>query len=92
MHGESHACSESVQSQYDWSNSTPSEAVINAIASLEGVEPTALPVELGTTLYDHVDPDALNTLVTGDNPHTISFIVDEYKIQIDGNTMVICYD
>ncbi|WP_121744874.1 HalOD1 output domain-containing protein [Natronorubrum halophilum] len=83
---------ESIQSQYDWSYIAPSEAVIDAIACLEDVESVALSVQLDTTLYDHIDPESLDTLVTGCSTLSISFIVDEYKIQINGNTLIISCD
>lgn len=80
-----------VQAQYDWSTTSPSIAIIDAIATLENVDPVGLSSTLDTTLFDYVDPDALDTLVTDDGNILISFTIDEYTVQIDENTLVICY-
>lgn len=90
--GEPRSYSNSVQSQYDWSNVNPSIAVIDAISSMMNVDPTTLSKETGTTLFDHVDPEALDTLVTDDEPVSISFTVDEYRIRIEGSELVVFYE
>lgn len=41
----------------------PSIAIVQAIAIIENADPTELPSEAGITLYDHIDPDALDRLV-----------------------------
>lgn len=84
--------SESVQSQYDWSNIAPSQAIVKAIASIENVEPVDLSVEEDWTLHDHVDPEALDTLMDEDDPVSVSFTVGAYKIQIEGRTLQICFN
>lgn len=78
---------ESVQSQYDWSTRRPSVALIEAISVIENVEPTDLPV----TLSDHIDPEALNALTTNDSRVTISFLLDEYRVHVNGDGLVITY-
>ena len=77
------------QQQLDWSETTPSMAVIDAIASVENTEPTDVVEELDTTLFDHVDPEALDALITGDNPVSISFTIDEYEVRFDGDTLEV---
>lgn len=79
---------ESIQAQYDWSTIRPSLAVVNAISSIENAEP----IDLSITLYDHINPEALDTLVIDDSNITISFTLNEYRIRIDGNRLVITYD
>lgn len=81
--------SESLRRQHDWSSTAPSRAVIDGIAALEEVDPVALSLHQNTTLYDYVDPEALDTLATGDHSTTLSFTVDGYEIKIDGNTLTI---
>lgn len=49
---------EVVRSQYDWESITPSTAVVETVAAATNREQS----ELGT-LYDFLDPDALNTLI-----------------------------
>lgn len=83
--------SKSVQARYDWRTTQPSIAIINAIATLENVEPIKLSTALDTTLFDHVDPESLDTLVTNDGHISISFPIREYNVQIDGDTLEIRY-
>jgi hypothetical protein len=51
---------ETVQASYDWETTTPSQAVVEAIAIATNREPTDL-----EPLYDSVDPDALDGLFEG---------------------------
>ena len=63
-----------VQATYDWSSVAPSTAVVETVAIAVDRELTAL-----DSLYESIDPDALDTLVrsnrssTDDRPTTISF-------------------
>lgn len=79
----------SVQEHHDWSETSPSTAVMEAIAALEHVHSTDLHMDPGITLYDYVDSEALDALVTNDNDVCISFPVNEYNIHIDGNMVTI---
>lgn len=62
---------------------------MEAIAALERVHSTALHMDPGITLYDYVDPEALDALVTNDSDVSISFSINEYTIHIDGNMLTI---
>lgn len=84
--------SKSTKTQYDWSNTVPSRAVINSIASIKNIEPAKLPIEEGITLYEYVDPESLDSLVTNDSSISITFTIDDCKIQIEGNEMTVSYD
>lgn len=75
--------------EYDWSNVAPSYAVIEAVSGIENTEPMSLSEELDTTLFDHVDPDALDTLLTSNTEISLSFTFAEYRIHIDGNTLFV---
>lgn len=61
--------------------------VVHAISDVTGVDPT----DAGFRLYDHVDPDALNTLFrprSDDAPRnraTLSFRVWEYQVTVQGD-------
>ena len=52
-----------VEHRYD-SDTPASIAIVRAIAVLENVDPMDSPTDLGITLYDHVDPTALDRLVS----------------------------
>lgn len=92
--GDSHTGTDqqSVQNHCDWRETTPSTAVIDAIAAIENVESVDLPLVLDTTLFDHIDPDALDTLVNDDEDVLISFSVDEYAVRIDGCELLISHN
>jgi len=57
------------QSEQEWSNTEPSFAVVEAIAGLENVEPE----DLSTPLFDCIDSEALDTLITNSTEIAISF-------------------
>lgn len=75
---------EIVRSHHDWTTTSPSQAVIEAIATAEETTPGALARETGTTLYDYIDPEALDSLVDSDRDGSveISFDVDHLHITI----------
>lgn len=64
-----------------------STAIIRAIAILENVRPEKLSDEVDLTLYDHVDPDALDRLVAADAERGVSIALGirsehEYAVRI----------
>ena len=73
---------------YDRSETPPSIAVVDAIASVEGVDPVSLSTVGGTTLYDHVDPDALDRLLGAEGVQ-ISFEVGMYTVQVVPDTVTV---
>jgi hypothetical protein len=56
----------------------PSEAVIHALADAEDVPPESLPV----TLWDYVDPEALDSLANADDC-TVRFAVEDYDVTVE---------
>lgn len=77
--------------EYDWAVVSPSIAVIETIAAVEGVDPVSLSTNKGITLYDSVDTDAIDRLVTNgavDNV-SITFNVNGYTVGIENNTITI---
>ncbi len=70
----------------------PSIAVIDALASLEDVRPVNLSDEIGGTLCDFVDPEALDALVTDENAISISFTITEYEVHIDEDKLQVYYE
>lgn len=53
---------EVIDHEYD-AGTPASVAVIRAICAIEDVDPVEAPSELGFVLHDHVDPNALDTLL-----------------------------
>jgi hypothetical protein len=67
----------------------PSIAVVEAVAEAKGVEPT----EMGSTLYDVVDPDALDRLFSGGGSDgfegRVVFELDAYEVTVQSNGDVL---
>jgi len=77
-----------VSQQYDWGKTDASVAIVETIADLEGTEPAAIEV----TLHEHVDPDALDTLLSNGQHVSVSFTIGDYHVRIDGNMLVVTGD
>lgn len=85
---------ESIQAEFDWSEVTPSTAVIETVAIAADCEPTGL-----EPLYDAIEPDALNTLIRSmetnltDGDATVTFAFDGYQVTVqrDGSVIVRPY-
>ena len=73
--------------EYEWDEIDPTSGVVEAVAATTGKEMTAL-----TPLYQEVDPDALNALVsklpTGEEPIEVSFTYSGQKITVDNAGVV----
>lgn len=78
-----------IRRTYDWSATAASMATLTALGTLEEVDPVELSDVFGTTLYDHVDPEALDALVAGEGHVTLSFLIDDYRVRIDGEELTI---
>lgn len=84
-------CTPVVDAQYETdSEKTPVEAIINALATAEGVAVNELP-----PLYDTIDPDALNQLFQSHDGRTdaetvLSFTVGKWNVFVraDGRIRV----
>ena len=67
-----------------------STAVVEAVAETAGVDPT----ELGTSLYDCIDPDALDALFAptyegaGREGGTVRFEMAGYEVTVSGDSLV----
>jgi hypothetical protein len=70
-------------------------AVIDAVATLEGVDPLEFADEVGVTLRDSIDPKALDAVV-GDGSGTgdvfVEFVFLEYRIQVDDAGRIRVFD
>ena len=73
--------------EYTYDTDTPASiAIVLVISTLENVRASASPDELGFTLYDYIDPDALDTLVgdgCGDGDVVVDVQVGKYDVSID---------
>lgn len=78
-----------VQRHYDWSNVSPSVAIIETMAVFEHGEPRRAADVLETPLNEHVSTDALDALVRNDTLTAISLIISDYHVLITGNTVGI---
>lgn len=79
--------------EYDREEIPPSRAVVEAIADVEDVDPVELSTGGGATLYDHVEPDALDRFVSSDtiaNPE-IRMSVDEYTVWVDTDVVLVAF-
>ena len=75
--------------EYEFDAETPASiAVVQAICVLEDVDPLRAPTELGFVLHEHVDPDALDTLLadgSGTGETVLSFEISNggtYAVEI----------
>lgn len=75
--------SDSATVQYRTRDIPPSQALIESLATLENVVPSRLWHDRGQTLSDHVDPEALDSLLDSAVSTSVSFVVDGYAVHID---------
>lgn len=63
----------------------PSIAIIQAICVAENIDPVDAPGDLGFTLYDHVDPEALDRIIKEDTTDTdvcVELLFAGYHVRI----------
>lgn len=83
-----------VEHEYD-GETLPSVAIIQAIAAIEGVNPVDLPTKTGITLYDHVNPGALDQIATvnkDENEITVKLVIrngDQYAVEVQNNGRIV---
>ncbi|MFC5135060.1 MULTISPECIES: HalOD1 output domain-containing protein [Haloferacaceae] len=75
-----------VHARYDWSSTTPSEAVIETVSIAVDRDPATF-----GSLYEAIDTDSLNTIFRPDGPKSIgddtvvSFVFVERQISVHGS-------
>lgn len=82
----------SIRAEFDWSEVTPSTAVIESVAIAADREPTAI-----EPLYETVDPDALDALIrsggsnsTDGDAASVTFALDGFEVTVQrGGTVVV---
>ncbi|MWV39932.1 HalOD1 output domain-containing protein [Natrialba sp. INN-245] len=69
-----------IEREYD--PGTPaSVAIVDELSTLEGTDLT--PDEVGFVLYEHVDPEALDRIVSdGDGDVVVSVAIDDYHVTV----------
>lgn len=81
---------ETVRSQYDWSTISPSTAVVETVAVAVDRETTEL-----DTLYDSLEPDALDTLIQKSSsspalsPVRVTFTFADRHIVVDSEGEIV---
>jgi hypothetical protein len=81
----------SIRAEFDWSEVSPSTAVIESVAIAADREPTAI-----EPLYETVDPDALDALIRSGDPNltdgdaSVTFALDGYQVTVQrGGTVAV---
>lgn len=84
---------ELVELEYDQVETDPSTAVIDAISDVEGVDPIELSLAGDSRLYDAVDPDALDRLVSEGEAGEleVTFAFERYTVWVDCETVVVAH-
>lgn len=79
-----------IQAEFDWSSRAPNGAVIETVAIAANAEPTAI-----DSLYDAVDPDALDAIVRSDGiggkngDVSVSFVFAGHDVRVHSDGVVI---
>lgn len=89
MQEDSHMSTENTEGrQYDFDGTDPTVAIVQTLADVTGEEPTEV-----ESLFDHVDPDALNTLLLSSNGSghvtTVSFTVTDRRVNVGSDGFVV---
>jgi hypothetical protein len=82
---------EVVETRYRWDETDPTAAIVQSVAAVTGREPTAM-----RPVYDVLNPDALNELLTFDGQHlrerslrvTVTYEGCEVVLAADGRLAV----
>ncbi|MFC4990511.1 HalOD1 output domain-containing protein [Saliphagus infecundisoli] len=72
------------QKEFNWEQTLPSVAVAYTIAALENTDVKAIP-----PLYEYLDPQSLDSLVTDSVEARISFTAYGYTIDLVDSTVVV---
>lgn len=75
--------------QDQWSGSNPIPEIIESLADLEDTPPSELDSALGGPLYEYIDPETLEKIITQSEDVTVSFAVEWYQIEIDDSQLSI---
>lgn len=77
--------------EFDWSVTPPSLAVVRTLSQASDVDPLALSSDQPVPLHDYVDPDALDALVGDgdDDSVTVTLSLDGCDVEIRDSDVVV---
>lgn len=82
--------------EYEYEGETPvSVAVVQAIATVEEIDPTTVSTRFDRTLFDCIDPSGFNALVTEGVDAidlVVEFTVFGYRVQVEDETRILIYE
>lgn len=64
-------------------------AILTALGTVEGVDPMELSDIFSAPLYDYINPEALDTLVSGEVQLNLPFLIGDYRVGINGEELLI---
>jgi len=64
-------------------------AIFTALGTVEGVDPMELSDIFGAPLYDYIDPEAPDTLVSGEGQLNLPFLINDYRVGINDEELLI---
>jgi len=78
-----------VRRTYDSTATNPSIAILEALADIKNKRPEELSGPNQPRLYDKVDTDALDQLLTDSEDLTVSFQFEQYRIRVTGRELTV---
>ena len=84
---------DAIRTRYDWNTATPSTAVAETVAMATGSEPNEI-----EPLYDHIDPDSLDALVSPrmvsrlEATNSVTFQYESYEVTVRSNGEITVQD
>lgn len=93
--GHGHGRNDDVLVEHSYDAETPaSAAVIQAVCALENADPAEVPTDIGFVLYEHVDPDALDTVLAAGNGDVVvvEFELEGYSVRIEDTGRITVSD
>jgi hypothetical protein len=78
-----------LETEFDWDSTSPSVAVVKAVASLENKEPS----NLDWTMYEYVDTEALNEMLRSNPEYDIhvELDVEQYEVELNDEGCIRLY-
>lgn len=80
---------EQIVQQYNWAETSPSVAVIDAIASLEGLPTSQMADQLDPPLGQIIPTDALDNLLNTNHMLSVEFGYDDYHVELNGDSVSV---
>lgn len=77
-----------VHREYDWTETPPSVAVVEALADIKNVAADTPAAERRIEIADHVDPDALDRVLERGGAE-VSFDLKRYRVHVDGEELTV---